>query len=605
VLKRSLVALFTLTAVAACKDAAPPVPASIDLVDGPPATIVVGSVLTGSPTIEIRSANGRAIRNIPITIVPALNSGTLTGAPTVTLAGPTPVGTWTLSTFAGPQSLRIDSPDLPRLTITVQAIAGPAATLTVIEGNQQSAAENTAVGLPIRVRVRDQYENNVSGVTVSWSVAAGGGNVAAPTSVTDVDGIATAPTWTVGVEGSGQQRLVASVGAITGEVTAAVQQPPAEITIETNAPSSVRLGSTLSPTPTFLVRDANGNVVAGVPVTVAITAGTGQLVNAPTESGALPTSIGTWTVGSDFGAQTVTVSVAGVPSAMITTQAISEYALEVRWNGAVPNSEVQAAFANAVTRIRSIIVGPQTGVGFSNFNATQCVSGLTLNETIPGLVIYATIEFIDGPGGVLGSAGPCYIRQSNQLTVVGRMRFDSADLDNMVANGSIGSVILHEMLHVIGVGTLWNTKSLKTGNAPETTPFFTGPLARNACINDHAGTAFCSGAVPIEDCLNLTNTCGGGTINSHWKESVFRNELMTGFLNAGVNPFSKMTIQSLADMDYEVNINGADPYTVPPPAFMSPTPAWSMRMPNPHGPVAAVNANGQIIRTFAPVPHDP
>ena len=601
-LKRSLVALFALTAVAACKDAAPPVPASIDLAVGPPATIVVGSVLTGSPTVEIRSANGRAIRNIPITIVPALNSGTLTGAPTVTLAGPTPVGTWTLSTFAGPQSLRIDSPDLPRLTITVQATPGPAAMLTVIEGNQQSAVGNTAVGLPIRVRVQDQYENRVSGATVAWSVAAGGGNVAAPTSVTDVDGVATAPTWTVGADGSGPQRLVASVGAITGEVTAAVQQPPAEITIETSVPSSVRLGSTLSPT--FLVRDADGNVIAGVPVTVAITAGTGQLVNAPTESGALPTSIGTWTVGSEFGAQTVTVSVAGIPSAIITTEAISEYALEVRWNGAVPSLEVQAAFADAVTRIRSLIVGPQEGVLFSNFNANGCVSGLTLNETIPGLVIFATIELIDGPGGVLGSAGPCYVRQSNQLTAVGRMRFDSADLNNMVANGSIGSVILHEMLHVIGVGTLWVTKGLRIGTAPGSTPIFTGLLARTACIDDHAGTAFCSAGVPAEDCLNLTNNCGAGTINSHWKESVFRTELMTGFLNAGVNPFSKMTIQSLADLDYEVNISGADPYTVPPPAFMSPTPAWSVRMPNPHGPVAAVNSSGQITRTYAPIPQD-
>jgi hypothetical protein len=580
------------------------VPSSIDLVVGPPATIEVGTALTVAPTIEIRSANGRAIRNIPLTIVPALNSGTLTGAPAVTLAGPTPVGTWTLSTFAGPQSLRIDSPDLPRLTITVQATPGPVSTLTVIEGNQQSAAQNTAVGLPIRVRARDQYGNNVPGVTIAWTVAAGGGNLAAPTSVTDVNGIATAPTWTVGLDGSGQQRLVAAAGAISSEVTAAVQQPPAEITIEVPAPDSVRLGSTLSPAPTFLVRDSEGNVIAGVPVTVTITAGDGQLVNAPTESGALPTSIGAWTVGSNFGTQTVTVSVAGIPSAIITTNAISEYVLDLRWNGAAPGGEVQQAFENAVNRIRSIIVGPQTNIAFNNFNAGACVSGLTLNETIPGIVIYATVELIDGPGSVLGSAGPCYIRQSNSLTAVGRMRFDSADLANLVANGSIENVILHEMLHVIGIGTLWVTKGLRTGEAPGSTPIFTGLLARTACIDDHAGTAFCGAGVPAEDCLNLTNNCGAGTINSHWKESVFRTELMTGFLNAGVNPFSKMTIQSLADMDYEVNINGANPYTVPPPALMSPTPAWSIRMPNPHGPVAEVNAAGQVTRSYGPIPQD-
>ena len=602
---RPILALLVVLFVSACKDASPPVPASIDLVVGPPATVEVGSVVTVTPTIEIRSANGRAIRNIPITIVPAFNSGVLAGAPTVTRAGPTPVGTWTLSTFAGPQSLRIDSPDLPRLTITVQAAPGAVASLTVIEGNQQSAAEGTAVSLPIRVRVRDRFENSVPGVTVSWSVAAGGGNLAAPTSVTDELGIATAPTWTIGAEGSGQQRLVAAVGAVASEVTAAVQQPPAEITIETGVSATVLLGATLTPTPTFLVRDADGNILAGVPVTVTVTAGGGQLVNPPTESGALPTPIGTWTVGSTFGTQTVVVSVAGIPSAILTAEGVSEYALEVRWRTAAPTGDVLTAFDNAVNRIRTIIVGPQANVTYANFNANNCVSGLTLNETIPGLLIIAAIEPIDGPGGFWGFAGPCYIRSGNNLTVVGQMRFDSVDMPDILASGVLESLILHEMLHVVGVGTLWNPKGLQVGGAPGNTPYFMGFLARAACMTEHAGAAFCSFGVPIEDCLNLGFTCGAGTINVHWKESIFRTELMTGFLNAGVNPFSKMTIQSLADLDYEVNVGVADPYTVPPAGLFSPTPALSIRMSNPHGPVAAVNANGQIIRTFAPVPRDP
>jgi microcystin-dependent protein len=579
------------------------VPVSIDLVVGPPATIQVGSVVTVTPTIEVRGANGRPIRNIPITIAPAFNSGVLAGAPTLTLAGPTPVGTWTLGTSVGPQSLRIDSPDLPRLTITVQATSGAAATVTVIEGNQQSAAENTAVGLPIRVQVRDQYGNNIPSLTVAWSVAAGGGALAASTSVTDELGIATAPTWIVGAEGSGPQRLVATVAALTAEVTAAVQQPPAEITIETVVPATVLLGSTLSPS--FLVRDADGNIVAGVPVTVIVTAGGGQLVNPPTESGALATSIGTWTVGSSFGTQTVTVSVAGIPSAVITTEAVSEYALEIRWRGAAPTGEVLTAFNNAVERIRTIVVGPQTSVTYANFNANNCVSGLTLNETIPGLLISAAIEPIDGPGGFWGFAGPCYLRAGNLLTVVGQMRFDSVDMPDILASGLLENLILHEMLHVVGVGTLWNTKGLQVGAAPGSPPFFMGALARAACLNEHAGAAFCSFGVPAEDCLNLGFTCGAGTINVHWKESVFRTELMTGFLNAGVNPFSRMTVQSLADLDYEVNVNAADPYTVPPPALFSPTAAPSIRMSNPHGPVAAVNANGQITRTFTPAPRDP
>lgn len=38
---------------------------------------------------------------------------------------------------------------------------------------------------------------------------------------------------------------------------------------------------------------------------------------------------------------------------------------------------------------------------------------------------------------------------------------------------------------------------------------------------------------------------------------------MTGFLNPGVeNPLSRVTIQSLADMGYTVDITQADPYTL-------------------------------------------
>jgi hypothetical protein len=66
-----------------------------------------------------------------------------------------------------------------------------------------------------------------------------------------------------------------------------------------------------------------------------------------------------------------------------------------------------------------------------------------------------------------------------------------------------------------------------------------------------------TGNVPVE------NTGGLGTRNGHWRETTFGNELMTGFLNSGKNPLSRLTIASLRDLGYIVNLSVADPYKRP------------------------------------------
>jgi hypothetical protein len=601
----SLALLSVVLLVSCTDDPAPLVPASINLVTSPPTTGVAGSAVATAATFEVRTAKGKAIKGIPVTVQVGLSSGSVVSTPSITGSTPTPVGQWTLGITAGTQSLRVLSGSLPELLISMQAVAGPLAQLSILEGDNQRAAGSSDIPFPMRVKTADQHGNGIAGVTVTWAVTAGGGSVALPTSVSNASGIAVAPTWTLGPDGSGGQILQASSGAFTADFDAVLQAPPSSITIGLSPPATVPAGSTLNVAPTFVVRDAGGVPLDDIPVTVTVTAGGGSLAGAPTLSLNGPTPIGSWTVGGGFGAQTVTVAVAGIPSAMITTTSGSLYELEVVYTGTPPSSPVQAAFADAVARVKTVIVGEMSQVAFSPaFNAGSCLPGLVIDgDTIPGLRIYVSIEAIDGPGGTLGSAGPCYLRNSNSLTVVGRMRFDTADMDNLAANGSLGSVILHEMMHVIGVGTLWTTTGNNLGSAPGSTPLFIGPLAQAACIGDHAGASVCGGGVPREDCLNLAQACGAGTINSHWKESVFRTEMMTGYLNAGSNPFSKMTMQSLADIGYQTTFFTADAYVVPPPSLMSLFEAPTIKLGEPTGPIAKVDAQGRITHRF-PQPQD-
>ncbi|MFN8582303.1 MAG: leishmanolysin-related zinc metalloendopeptidase [Gemmatimonadaceae bacterium] len=182
---------------------------------------------------------------------------------------------------------------------------------------------------------------------------------------------------------------------------------------------------------------------------------------------------------------------------------------------------------------------------------------MTLDEVVDDVLIYATVTTIDGPGKILGSAGPCLIRSVGRLTVLGVMRFDVDDLNNLAATGRLEPVILHEMLHIVGVGSLWRTLNL-VGGSGTSDPRYLGSLATLRC-NAASGQDVCGPSVPIENAGN------SGTVEVHWREATFDAELMTGFAEAtGVDmPLSAITAASIEDYGYAVNYLATDPYQVP------------------------------------------
>jgi hypothetical protein len=142
------------------------------------------------------------------------------------------------------------------------------------------------------------------------------------------------------------------------------------------------------------------------------------------------------------------------------------------------------------------------------------------------------------------------------------MRFDVDDFNVLASSGRIGAVVLHEMLHVVGVGTLWRNKDLLFGSGTQD-PRFVGALGALRCLTS-GGTLVCGDSrVPVE------NTGGSGTIEAHWRESIFDAELMTSIAEQNPNmPFSAMTIASLEDLGLVPNYLTADPYLVPPAASL-------------------------------------
>src|SRR5678815_1706950 len=110
------------------------------------------------------------------------------------------------------------------------------------------------------------------------------------------------------------------------------------------------------------------------------------------------------------------------------------------------------------------------------------------------------------------------------------------------------------MMHVVGFGTFWDDSSanLLIDYGPNVAYIGAGGIAGCKAIG---GNNICATSVPVEGSQG-----SDGTINSHWRESTFGNELMTGFINSGSNPLSVMSIRSLEDLGYTVNPAVADPY---------------------------------------------
>lgn len=242
----------------------------------------------------------------------------------------------------------------------------------------------------------------------------------------------------------------------------------------------------------------------------------------------------------------------------------SEFVLELRWLGTAPTGATLAAFEGAAATIRSTITGPLTGVALPNSfdNVSQCDPSLTgfpdvPRNPIPGIVVYIRVQAIDGVSGTLGSAGPCLVRGAaqNNLPALGVMRLDEADVANLQSTGRLQTVVLHEMMHVLGFGTIWTDNGvIDTTDTADAR--FLGSRARAACADLHAGGSNCATTVPVH------SADGAGSMFSHWRESLFTNELMTPFLTSGATPMSAMTIQSLADLGYVVSTATAQPFTV-------------------------------------------
>lgn len=283
--------------------------------------------------------------------------------------------------------------------------------------------------------------------------------------------------------------------------------------------------------------------------------------------------------------------------------AVLPFNLEVVFiNNGSPSQD--AAMLAAADRWMEVLIGdiPDQIFTFQNpIEANECIQGQpAVTEPVDDVVIYVSITDIDGPFGVLGRARPCFVRHQSRLPINGLIEFDETDLDRIESDGDMSNVILHEMGHVLGIGTLWPERDLLAD--PSVPPngvvgadtHFVGVRAIEAF--DAAGGVNYTGAkVPVE------NEAGAGSGDSHWRESVLDRELMTPFIDSGVtNALSAVTVQSLADLGFAVDVSQADAFSL---VFAPPLTAAAnggrqidLRGDIADGPITVVDRYGRIVQ---------
>ena len=112
------------------------------------------------------------------------------------------------------------------------------------------------------------------------------------------------------------------------------------------------------------------------------------------------------------------------------------------------------------------------------------------------------------------------------------------------------------MFHVLGFGSLWPYYGFLVDGGT-TNPQYNGSLATLEAYRNAGGTG---DLIPLEN-----RGSPQGTRNSHWRTSIFGDELMTGALTGSFQPLSRLNVMALQDLLYIVDADSdeIDPYVIP------------------------------------------
>ncbi len=404
---------------------------------------VTVATATGSALVAVvRDSSGNPVSGVTVNWAVTSGAGSLSSSSNITNASGLSSTTPTLGTVAGSNTFTatINGTSTSVLFSATGTAALPVS-ISVSAGNSQSAIAGAAAGSPFEAVVRDTYGNPVSGVTVNWAVTGGGGSLSSASNSTNASGISMS-TLTLGTL-VGSNTVSATINATaTSTSFSATGTPgaPATISVSSGNAQTGTAGSALSSSFVAVVRDANTNLVPGVTINWAVTAGGGSLSSASNSTNASGQSASTLTLGTTAGSNTVT--------ATINATAIST-AFSATGNPGAPASISKASGDAQNGATSNALTNPFVAVVRDANN--NVISGVTVNWAVTA------------GGGSLSSA-------SNATDVAGQ------STSTLTLGSSTGSNTVTATINATAISTTFTANA----EVPFTLSNDTGMVQRNA-----------------------------------------------------------------------------------------------------------------------------
>ncbi len=306
--------------------------------------------------------------------------------------------------------------------IAITITPGAPATVSILQGNNQSGAAGAALPQALVVQVSDTFGNLLSGTPVTWTVVTTNGATLSQVSKnTDSNGKASALVTLGNVAGPVQISVTA--GSVTQTFTVTVNVTVAAIQIVSGNNQTAIIGGNFTNPLVVKVVDANGNPVAGAQVAFAVTAGSAILGSATATTDTTGQASTTVTAGTSAGAITVTETSSGFTATFTLTSQLPGPAnvtivngasfypgispggiAVISGNGIAPSVQGVIAANNIVGPLPTTLAGVSVTFSgtaapiyyVSNTNGTQQIAVQVPFEVQPGSNVSVVINSADG-----------------------------------------------------------------------------------------------------------------------------------------------------------------------------------------------------------------
>lgn len=533
---------------------------AVRIVAGDGQRAIQGRTLPNPVTALVLDAAGEPVPGARVAFTPAQGDGTADPDTALTAADGRAQTRWTLGNRTGAQSLTaavaIEGGPSAQAAATALAPEQTVATIRVATGDRQRAVHGETLPAPVVVELRDAAGAPVPNAQVSFAPAAGHGRASPATAASNAQGRAET-RWTLG-DPLGTQRLTASVAggpSVTATATAFRPRTNTPPTASAQIPTLILQvgGPTVELQGSAYFSDADGDALRyaasiGGPARADATVQGGAIAIRPGSPGTTWVTVAAADPSGASASQTFWVAVLPTPDN-------AGYNIDLLdFTGTA--HDLPGVALSAARRWEQVVTGDIRNMSMSGrYTYEACDQRFAVFAEIDDVVVFVFVVDIDGAGGTAARAGPCLVHNGNGLSLFASIDFDAADL----GIGALHDLSLHEIGHVLGIGTLWNSKGFLANPSSESNPLadthFTGPAAR-AAFDSAGGAGYTGAKVPVE------NGDAAGRSNVHWRTSVFQGELMDPYLYVGANPLSEVTIASLADLGYAVDLGQADSWAL-------------------------------------------